>query len=61
MASLRTLEIGAKALIKATRVEGIFDRDPEKDNAAVKFDVFNFETEHFGEVGDNGRNRIYLV
>ena len=39
------MEIGAKTLIKATRVDGIFDRDPEKGNAAVKFDVFNFETE----------------
>ena len=43
-ASLRALEIGAKTLIKATRVDGVFDRDPEKDNAAVKFDVLDFET-----------------
>ena len=43
-ASLRALEIGAKTLIKATRVDGIFDRDPEKDSAAVKFDVLDFET-----------------
>jgi uridylate kinase len=34
-------------LIKATRVDGIFDSDPEKDNAAVKFDVFNFENKFF--------------
>ena len=38
------MEIGAKTLIKATRVDGIFDRDLEKDNAAVKFDVLEFET-----------------
>ena len=31
-------------MIKATRVDGIFDRDLEKDNAAVKFDVLDFET-----------------
>ena len=43
-ASLRALEIGAKTLIKATRVDGVFDRDPQKDNAAVKFDVLDFET-----------------
>jgi len=43
-ASLRALEIGAKTLIKATRVDGVFDRDPEKDSAAVKFDVLDFET-----------------
>ena len=44
MASLRALENGAKTLIKATRVDGVFDRDPQKDNAAVKFDVLDFET-----------------
>ena len=43
-ASLRALEIGAKMLIKATRVDGVFDRDPEKDKSAVKFDVLDFET-----------------
>ena len=31
-------------MIKATRVDGIFDRDPEKDSGAVKFDVLDFET-----------------
>lgn len=43
-ASLRALEIGAKTLIKATRVDGVFDRDPEKDDSAVKFDVLDFQT-----------------
>ena len=43
-ASLRALEIGAKTLIKATRVDGVFDRDSQKDNTAVKFDVLDFET-----------------
>ena len=31
-------------MIKATRVDGVFDCGPEKDNAAVKFDVLDFET-----------------
>jgi uridylate kinase len=43
-ASLRALEIGAKTLIKATKVDGIFDRDPEVDESAVKFDVLDFES-----------------
>lgn len=43
-ASLRALEIGATTLIKATRVDGVFNRDPEKDNTAVKFDVLDFDT-----------------
>jgi len=31
-------------LIKATRVDGIFDRVPAKGTEAVKFDVLDFET-----------------
>ena len=30
-ASLRAIEIGADILIKATRVDGVYDSDPEKD------------------------------
>ncbi len=33
-AALRATEIGAQAILKGTRVEGIFDRDPEKDDQA---------------------------
>ncbi len=33
-AALRATEIGAQAILKGTRVEGIFDRDPEKDAQA---------------------------
>jgi uridylate kinase len=33
-AALRATEIGAEAILKGTRVAGIFDRDPEKDAQA---------------------------
>ena len=33
-AALRATEIGAEAILKGTRVAGIYDRDPEKDAAA---------------------------
>jgi len=36
-ASLRAVEIGADVIIKGTRVDGVFDSDPEKNNDAVKF------------------------
>jgi len=36
-AALRALEIGADALLKATKVEGVFDRDPVKDPSAKFF------------------------
>jgi uridylate kinase len=34
-AALRATEIGAVAILKGTRVDGIYDRDPEKDGRAV--------------------------
>lgn len=34
-AALRATEIGAVAILKGTRVAGIYDRDPEKDSRAV--------------------------
>ncbi|NIM94280.1 MAG: UMP kinase [Anaerolineales bacterium] len=37
-AALRAMEIEADILIKATKVDGVYDRDPEKDENAQKFD-----------------------
>ena len=36
-ASLRAIEIGAEVLIKATRVDGVYDSDPETNPGARKF------------------------
>ena len=36
-ASLRAVEIGAEVLIKATRVDGVYDSDPEKNPGAKRF------------------------
>lgn len=36
-AVLRAREIGADALLKATKVDGVYDRDPMKDKKAKKF------------------------
>lgn len=36
-ATLRALEIGADAILKATRVDGIYDSDPEKNPDAKRF------------------------
>ncbi len=38
-ASLRAIEIEADVILKGTRVDGIYDSDPEKNNEAVKFDT----------------------
>lgn len=37
-ASLRAVEIGADVLLKATRVDGVYDEDPEKNDKANKID-----------------------
>lgn len=41
-ASLRACEIKADALLKATKVDGIYDRDPNKFDDAQRFDKLNF-------------------
>lgn len=42
-AALRALEIGADALLKGTRVDGVYTADPEKDPTAVKYDELTFD------------------
>jgi uridylate kinase len=41
-ASLRAIEIGADILVKATRVDGVYSADPEKNPAAVRYDKLTF-------------------
>jgi uridylate kinase len=42
-AVLRAIEIGADVILKGTRVDGIYNVDPEKDKKAIKFDHISFE------------------
>jgi uridylate kinase len=41
-AVLRALEIGAEIVLKATKVDGVYDADPLKNPAAVKFDRISY-------------------
>jgi uridylate kinase len=41
-AVLRASEIGADVILKATKVDGIYDRDPVKDPAAVLYEQINY-------------------
>ncbi len=41
-AALRALEIGADALLKGTRVDGVYTADPEKHPDAVKYEELTF-------------------
>jgi len=41
-AALRAIEIGADAILKATKVEGVYSSDPNKDPRAKKFDQLKY-------------------
>jgi uridylate kinase len=42
-ATLRASEIGAEVLIKATKVDGVYDKDPNKFSDAVKLDTISYD------------------
>lgn len=42
-AVLRAIEIDADIILKGTRVDGIYNTDPEKDQSAIKFDQLSFD------------------
>ncbi|MFD1293269.1 UMP kinase [Lutibacter holmesii] len=48
-AVLRAIEIGAEVILKGTRVDGIYNVDPETNKDAVKFDTITYK-----EVMDKG-------
>ncbi len=43
-ASLRAIEIGADVLLKATKVDGVYDADPVKNPDARRYDVVSYDT-----------------
>lgn len=42
-AVLRAIEINAEVILKGTRVDGIYNSDPEKNDNAVKFDHISYK------------------
>jgi uridylate kinase len=42
-AALRALEIGADALLKATKVDGVYTEDPKKNPAAKRYDKLTYD------------------
>ncbi|MEX1383970.1 UMP kinase [Lutibacter sp.] len=42
-AVLRAIEIGAEVILKGTRVDGIYNSDPEKNDNAIKFDSISYK------------------
>ena len=41
-ASLRAIEIGAEIILKATKVDGVYNADPAKDKNAIKYDQLSY-------------------
>jgi uridylate kinase len=41
-AALRAMEIGAEVIMKATKVDGVYDKDPAKFQDAVKFEELSY-------------------
>jgi uridylate kinase len=42
-ASLRAIEVEADLLVKATKVDGVYDSDPEKNPAARRYDRLTYD------------------
>ena len=42
-AALRAIEIGADLLLKATKVDGVYDADPAKNPDATRFDTLTYD------------------
>ncbi len=42
-AVLRATELGAEVVVKATKVDGVYDKDPVVHSDAVKYDNITFE------------------
>ena len=54
-ATLRASEIEAEVIIKATKVDGIYDKDPNKYDDAIRLDTISYEealTEHIKVMDD---------
>ena len=42
-AVLRASEVGAEIVIKATKIDGVYDKDPKLHSDAVRYDVLNYD------------------
>ena len=50
-AALRAIEIDAELMIKATKVDGVYDSDPMKNPDAVKYDSLSYDDVLDGKLG----------
>ena len=50
-AALRAIEVGAELMIKATKVDGVYDSDPMKNPDAIKYDSLSYDDVLDGKLG----------
>ncbi len=50
-AALRAVEVGAELLLKATKVDGVYSADPNKDSNATRYDTLGYEDVITGNLG----------
>ena len=55
-ASLRAIEIGADVLLKATKVDGVYDADPVGNPDAKRYDTVSFDKVLADKLIGHGRN-----
>ncbi len=60
-AALRATEIGADVVIKATKVDGIYDADPKKNPDAKKFDNMTYIDFLNRRLTSHGQHRCHAV
>jgi uridylate kinase len=58
--SLRAIEIGADVLMKATKVDGVYDSDPKKNPKAKRFDTLTYDDVLQRELGVMDATAIVL-
>ena len=59
-AVLRAIEINADVILKGTRVDGIYDEDPEKNKEAVKFESISFDEVSKKRSESNGHYCLHI-
>ena len=59
-AALRAIEIGADIVLKATRVDGVYSADPEKDDQAELFNELGYDRVIESKLGVMDANAIVL-
>jgi uridylate kinase len=59
-AALRAIEVGADILLKATRVDGVYDDDPETNPDANRFEELSYDRVIESKLGVMDANAIVL-